>query len=424
MVFDFHPACSFSTYNQTMLPAQGRPTFLEVDLSRLKQNLENIRARVQPAKVMVVLKANAYGHGVDGVAPFLAPHADYIGVAIVEEGIHLRRLGIRTPILVMGGTLPEQVPLFIPHDLTLSASSTELLDAAQAIAHVGRREAQSPSQDRHGHGTHGSPRVRGGGVRRAIACVPESRDRRHFQPSGQRRRGGFEPRQSSTGRFAQVLGLYQRRGIPAAEAASHCELRGDPAAARGPFGYGSSRSDALRCLPGNRGAADGRDRAGADMAFACGELQDHAVRAGPSVMARRGNQTIRHAFSRSRVGTQMATSGACPILPPNRLRPRCRAARSGVALRCAWNPHLPRSTSKPSDFRTARTRVGFTSMPASARTRSGSNRTGFGGGGNSPATMMSLGSPPQRSRIMRVASSMPGTTKPGRRRARSGTAHR
>ena len=117
-----------------MLPVQGRPTFLEVDLDRLRQNLRNIRARVRPAKVMVVLKANAYGHGVEGVAPFLAPEADYIGVAIVEEGIHLRRLGIRTPILVMGGTLPDQLPLFIPHELTLAASSTELLDAAQAIA--------------------------------------------------------------------------------------------------------------------------------------------------------------------------------------------------------------------------------------------------------------------------------------------------
>ena len=65
-----------------------RPTYLEVNLTQLKQNLENIRAKAAPAKVLVVLKANAYGHGVDGVAPFIAPFADFIGVAIVEEGIH------------------------------------------------------------------------------------------------------------------------------------------------------------------------------------------------------------------------------------------------------------------------------------------------------------------------------------------------
>jgi alanine racemase len=124
-----------STYNGTMEYADGRPTFLEVDLGCLKQNLVNIRAHVRPAQVMVVLKANAYGHGVDGVGPYLAPHADYVGVAVVEEGIQLRRIGIRQPVLVMGGTLPEQVPLFIKHDLTLSVSSMELLEAAQAIAH-------------------------------------------------------------------------------------------------------------------------------------------------------------------------------------------------------------------------------------------------------------------------------------------------
>jgi alanine racemase len=116
-----------------------RPTYLEVDLSQLKQNLENIRKRVSPAKVLVVLKANAYGHGVDGVAPFIAPFADYIGVAIVEEAIHLRKMGIATPILVMGGTLREQLPDFFEYDLTLAASSLDLLTAAEQLA----REASS-----------------------------------------------------------------------------------------------------------------------------------------------------------------------------------------------------------------------------------------------------------------------------------------
>ena len=111
-----------------------RPTYLEVNLLRLKQNLENIRAFVKPAKVMAVLKANAYGHGVDGVAPFLAPCADYIGLALVEEGIHLRRLGIHTPILIMGGSLPDQVPLFIENDLILAASTPELLETADYLA--------------------------------------------------------------------------------------------------------------------------------------------------------------------------------------------------------------------------------------------------------------------------------------------------
>lgn len=111
-----------------------RPTYLEVNLSRLKENIEAIRARVAPAKVMPMIKANAYGHGVDGVAPFIEPYVDYLGVALVEEGIHLRDLGIRKPILVAGGTLAEQVPLFAQYDLTLTGSSCELLDVAEEVA--------------------------------------------------------------------------------------------------------------------------------------------------------------------------------------------------------------------------------------------------------------------------------------------------
>jgi alanine racemase len=111
-----------------------RPTYLAVDLGQLRQNLESIRRHVSPAKVMTILKANAYGHGVDGVAPFVAPESDYIGVATAEEGVHLRELGIEKPILVMGGTLPEQLPLFLANRLTLAASSVELLEAAESAA--------------------------------------------------------------------------------------------------------------------------------------------------------------------------------------------------------------------------------------------------------------------------------------------------
>ena len=111
-----------------------RPTYLEVNLTQLKNNLEAIRTRVGPAKVMPMVKANAYGHGVDGVVPFIEPYVDYIGVAIVEEGIHLRELGIRKPILVAGATLANQVPLFAEYDLTLTGSSLDLLEIAEEVS--------------------------------------------------------------------------------------------------------------------------------------------------------------------------------------------------------------------------------------------------------------------------------------------------
>ena len=77
----------------------SRSAYLEVNTSQLKKKiLENIRRHVHPAKVMVLLKANAYGHGVEGVAPYVAPLVDYIGVAIVDEGIRLRRWGSPPPL--------------------------------------------------------------------------------------------------------------------------------------------------------------------------------------------------------------------------------------------------------------------------------------------------------------------------------------
>ena len=117
-----------------MTDIELRPTYLEISLSQLRQNLANIREHVKPAKVMAVVKANAYGHGVDMVVPFIANFADYLGVALVEEGVHLRKIGIRAPILVMGASLPEQASLFVENELTMAVSSTQLLDAAEKAA--------------------------------------------------------------------------------------------------------------------------------------------------------------------------------------------------------------------------------------------------------------------------------------------------
>lgn len=111
-----------------------RPTHVVVNLSQIKRNLEAIRARVGGAKVMPIVKANAYGHGLDEVARFLAPQVDYIGVAVLEEGIHLRKLGIETPILVLGGIWGDQIPLYLQHNLTMTASSLERLEQINAAA--------------------------------------------------------------------------------------------------------------------------------------------------------------------------------------------------------------------------------------------------------------------------------------------------
>jgi alanine racemase len=105
-----------------------RPTLVEVSLERLAENFRLIRQHVTPARVMPILKANAYGHGLVRTAQLMEElGADYIGVAVLEEGILLRENGIHTPILVLGGILGNQVPAFLKYDLTLTASSIDKL---------------------------------------------------------------------------------------------------------------------------------------------------------------------------------------------------------------------------------------------------------------------------------------------------------
>jgi alanine racemase len=120
--------------------ARLRPTYALVSLSRLRANLAAVKAHAAPARTMAILKANAYGHGLEAVARCLAPQADSFGVALVEEGITLRRLGIRSPILVMGGTWTRQIPLFLEHDLAITVPSlARLRDVQEAAAAAGKR---------------------------------------------------------------------------------------------------------------------------------------------------------------------------------------------------------------------------------------------------------------------------------------------
>lgn len=112
-----------------------RPTHVEIDLSQLTANFRAIQARVSPAKVMVILKANAYGHGLVEIAKHLVSvGADYLGVAYLEEGVLLREAGVTTPILVLGGILGNQVPLFLDYDLTITASSVEKITHVEQTA--------------------------------------------------------------------------------------------------------------------------------------------------------------------------------------------------------------------------------------------------------------------------------------------------
>jgi len=129
-------------HEPTIAVDELRPTYLEVDLDVLAANYRTIAAHVAPARVMPILKANAYGHGLVEVAKKLeAVGAPYVGVAYLEEGIRLRQHGVRMPVLVLGGIVGSQIPRFLEHDLTLTASSVDKLRAIDEHAAALGRQA-------------------------------------------------------------------------------------------------------------------------------------------------------------------------------------------------------------------------------------------------------------------------------------------
>lgn len=105
-----------------------RPTWAEVDLKNLAYNFHQIKKRLAPkTKVMVCVKADAYGHGMIPVSRKLVScGVDFLGVASIDEGIKLREAGIRLPILILGAIMKEDaLPLFKYH-LTPTLFTDEL----------------------------------------------------------------------------------------------------------------------------------------------------------------------------------------------------------------------------------------------------------------------------------------------------------
>jgi alanine racemase len=92
-----------------------RPTWAEVNLGNLAYNFRKVRKMVGPGiKVMVTIKADAYGHGLVPVAKkLLSAGVDFFGVASLDEGIKLREAGISLPTLILGLVLEKDIaPLF------------------------------------------------------------------------------------------------------------------------------------------------------------------------------------------------------------------------------------------------------------------------------------------------------------------------
>jgi alanine racemase len=104
-----------------------RPTRAVINLTRFKQNMQNIKSLTDPdTAMMAVVKANAYGHGALQIAGHaVKAGAGWLGVAIPEEGMELRNNGISAPVLVLGGADREQCRISVMYNLTQAVPSLE-----------------------------------------------------------------------------------------------------------------------------------------------------------------------------------------------------------------------------------------------------------------------------------------------------------
>jgi len=115
-------------------------TWVEVDLDRFVANLREIRARVAPGRdVLLVVKADAYGHGaVEMAAAAASEGVSILGVATLHEGIQLRRAGCALPIVVLSPLLPGEIHEAVAHELDPTvcdlAFARALSDEARAVA--------------------------------------------------------------------------------------------------------------------------------------------------------------------------------------------------------------------------------------------------------------------------------------------------
>ncbi|MCC6381377.1 MAG: alanine racemase [Dehalococcoidia bacterium] len=113
-------------------------SWLEVDLDALRANVHALRAAVGPGvELIAVVKANAYGAGVEGVVPALeAAGVERFAVVLVAEALALREIGVRRPILVLGHAHPGEASRAVVHNITLTLDSLELARALSAAATV------------------------------------------------------------------------------------------------------------------------------------------------------------------------------------------------------------------------------------------------------------------------------------------------
>lgn len=109
-------------------------TYIEIDLSRLKANIEKLQKLSPKKALMAVIKANAYGHGdVEAALCFENMGIKHFGVARIDEAVRLRDRGIKSDILVFGGAEEAEFKALSDYAITPQICSIEMAEKLDAF---------------------------------------------------------------------------------------------------------------------------------------------------------------------------------------------------------------------------------------------------------------------------------------------------
>lgn len=198
-----------------MIEMKSHRAIAYINLDFLEENYHTIKSGLSKGvKILCVVKADAYGHGMIQVAGRLASiGADYFGVATISEGIRLRHYSIVTPVLVMGGIMPwEDVQQALDHNLTPAVHDMGMLKKIKEACDVCGKSINVHLKADTGMGRLGFS------LDELPSVIGEIKDSKyikvegimsHFSSSESRDEYGME----QVRKFVNILQLFQNNGI-------------------------------------------------------------------------------------------------------------------------------------------------------------------------------------------------------------------
>lgn len=142
----------------------------EIDCEALRHNAEVVRERIGSAEMLAVIKANAYGHGMPGVAQALAKQAQLFGVANLEEAITLRE-ALPHPVIILGPALPNERSAIAERGFIPTVSTFEEAQEFSRLAGNGAISINFKIDT--GMGRMGAPEAEARSVFEKIAALPK-----------------------------------------------------------------------------------------------------------------------------------------------------------------------------------------------------------------------------------------------------------